>query len=128
MADAKTTTASPITTIREEEIISAVVVKVVEEIAEATKAVAVDKGKIITRDLRPQTPNISKLRSNHQILNKRSSRARLPRKITRVVAKAVRISRETDHRQLRPNKHLQDNNRLKRRKRARPPEMEAGVP
>ena len=128
MADAKTTTASPITTIREEEIISAVVVKVVEAIAEATKAVAVDKGKIITRDLRPQTPNISKLHSNHQILNKRSSRARLPRKITRVVAKAVRISRETDHRQLLPNKHLQDNNRLKRRKRARPPKMEAGVP
>ena len=119
-----TTTASPITTIREEEIISAVV----EATAEATKAVVADKGKIITRDLRPQTPNINKQLSNNKILNKRSSRVRLPRKITRVVAKAVRISRETDHRQLRPNKHLQGNNRLKRRKRARPPKMEAGVP
>ena len=124
MADANTTTASPITTIRVEEIISAVV----EATAEATKAVVADKGKIITRDLRPQTPNINKLHSNHKILNKRSSRVRLPRKITKVVVKADRISRETDHRQLRPNKHHQGNNRLKRRKRARPPKMEAGAP
>ena len=128
MAAANTTTASRITTIKEEEIISAAVVKVVEATVEATKAVAVDKGKIITRDLRPQTPNINKLLSNNKILNKRSSRARLPRKITRVVVKAVRISRKTDLRQLRPNKHLQGNNRLKRRKKARPPQMEAGVP
>ena len=128
MAAANTTTASRITTIREEEIISAVVVKVVEATAEATKAVVADKGKIITRDLRPQTPNINKQLSNNKILNKRSSRVRLPRKITRVVAKAVRISKKTDLRQLRPNKHLQGNNRLKRRKKARPPQMEAGVP
>ena len=128
MAAANTTTASRITTIKEEEIISAAVVKVVEATVEATKAVAVDKGKIITRDLRPQTPNINKLLSNHKILNKRNSKARLPRKITRVVAKAVRISRKTDHKQLRPNKHLQGNNRLKRRKKARLPQMEAGVP
>ena len=118
--------------IREEEVISAVVLKVQvainEEVARAAVAIAevakaVDiKRKITTKDHRPRT----KPHSKRQILNKRNSRARLPRKITREVDKAVKISRGTDHRQLHLNK-LQDKS-LRRKKRARQPTMEAGVP
>ena len=122
-AVANTTTRSPKAEIKEE-IISVAVLKVVEAIAEAPRAVVDNRG-IITRDLRPQTPSNKNRLSNSQILNKRSTRALLPRKIIREVAKAVRIS--SDHRQLRPNRLLQDNKSLRRKKRARPSWMEAGV-
>lgn len=122
-AVANTTTRSPRAEIKEE-IISVAVLKVAEAIAEAPRAVVDNRG-IITRDLRPQTPSNKSRLSNSQILNKRSTRALLPRKIIREVVKAVRIS--SDHRQLRPNRLLQDNKSLRRKKRARRSWMEAGV-
>ena len=93
-----------------------------EEIkVEAPKVVA-DKRRIKTRGPRPQTPNDKNhLLSNLLTLNKRSSRALLPRKTIREVIKAVKIN-SSDLRQLRPNKHqLQDKKNLKRRKRAQLP-------
>ena len=88
---------------------------------EAPRVVA-DKRRIKTRGPRPQTPNDKNhLLSNLLILNKRSSRALLPRKTIREVIKAVKIN-NSDLRQLRPNKHqLQNNKSLKKKKRARLP-------
>ena len=114
MAAAKNTTiASPRAAIR---------VAIKEEIKVEAPRVVVDKRRIKTRDLRPQTPNDKNhLLSNLLILNKRSSRALLPRKTIREVIKAVKIN-SSDLRQLRPNKHqLQNNNSLKKKKRARLP-------
>ena len=79
-----------------------------------------DNREIITRDLRPQTPSNNNRLSNHRILNKRSSRALLQRKIIRKVGRVVKISKKTDLKQLRLNKH-QYKKSLKRKKRARPP-------
>ena len=110
-----------------EEIISAVVLKVVEATEEAPRAVADNKERIrIIRDHRPQTPSNNNRLSNHRILSKRSSRALLPRKIIRKVDKVVKISKKTDLKQLRLNK-LQYKKSLKRKKRARLLMMEAGV-
>ena len=93
-----------------------------EEIKVEAPRVVADKRRIKTRGPRPQTPNDkSHLLSNLKILNKRSSRALLPRKTIREAIKAVKIN-SNDHRQLRPNKHqLQDSKSLKRRKRAHLP-------
>ena len=131
METAKTTIAT-----RTEEVIRAAIRAAAE--AAAAKAVIATRiikvveadinAKITTRDHRPRTPNSNRqLNKYRPTQNKRSSRARLPRKITREVARAARTSRGTGRRQPRPNKR-HDSKSLKRRKRARPPKMEAGVP